>query len=119
MNVLHNEVHVFAVVVGLEVLDDVGMVETVQDGDLLHDAIDVVPELVLVEDLDGDLEVFLELVGRHENSTEGANSENFSFVVDDIVLLELMNTLLFSAFVDIDLLSLHLTALVILALAVG
>ena len=56
-DILHDEVDVLLVVVGLVVLDDVGVVEGVEDGDLLHDAVDVVAQLLLVKHLDGHFKV--------------------------------------------------------------
>ena len=55
---------------------------------------------MLIENLDRNLEVLFEFISRHEYSSESSNSENFSLIVDNIVLLELMHSLLLSSFVD-------------------
>ena len=106
-DVLHHEVDVLEIVVGLVVLDDVGVVEGVQDGDLLHDAVNVVHELVLVQHFDGDLEVRVVLVVREEDATERASAQHLGFRVDLIVLSELGNTLLLASLADFDHLPLH------------
>lgn len=62
--VLHHQVDVLQVVVRLVVLDDVGVVKRVKDGDFFHDAVDVIHKLILVQNLDGDLEVRVMLVIR-------------------------------------------------------
>lgn len=47
-NVLHDEVDIFGVIVGLVVLDNVRMVKSVQDSNLLHNAVDVLLQLDFV-----------------------------------------------------------------------
>ena len=47
-DVLHHEVDVFVVIVGLVVLDDVRVIKRIQDRDLLHDQIHVIPQFLLV-----------------------------------------------------------------------
>ena len=78
-DVLHHEVDVLEIVIGLVVLDDVGVVEGMQDGDLLHDTVNVVHELVFVEHFNGDLEVRVVLVVREEDTAKRASAEHLSF----------------------------------------
>ena len=73
-HVLHHQVDVLLIIVRFIVLDDVGVVERVQNGHFLHDAIDVITQLYLVEDLYGNLEVFIVLVRREEDTAKCANS---------------------------------------------
>jgi len=107
-NIFHNKINVLRIIVGLEILHNVGMIEPVQDGDLFHDAVDILRQFVFIEDFNRNMEVFLELIRRHEYSTEGSNSENFGLIIDDIVLFELMHTLLLSTLVDRNLCALGL-----------
>ena len=105
LDVLHDQIHVLAVIISFKVLDNIWMIETIQNCYLFHNTVDIVSQLVLVEYFDGDLEVFLELICRHEHSSEGTNSEDFGLVVNNIVLLQLMYTLLLATLIWIDLLS--------------
>ena len=61
-HVLHHQVDVLLVIVGLVVLDDIGVVEGVQDGNFFHDTVDIISELDFIEDLDRDLKVFVMLI---------------------------------------------------------
>lgn len=85
-DVFHDQVDVFLVVVGLVVLNDVGMVKRVQDRDFLHNAIDVIAELNFVQHFDSDLKVFVMLVRREEYTSEGTDAEYFGLRIDMIVL---------------------------------
>ena len=77
-DVLHDEVDVLLIVVGLVVLDDVRMIERVQDGNLFHDAVNIIAKFDLIENFYGDLEIFVMFVGGKENAAKRTNSENFS-----------------------------------------
>ena len=99
-DVLHNEVNVFCIVICLEILDNVGMVQSVQNSNFFHDAINVFRKFMLIKNFYSDLEVLFKFVCRHEHSSECSDSENFSLIVDNVVLLEFMHSLLLSSFVD-------------------
>ena len=60
-HVLHYQVDVLIVIVGLVVLDDIGVVEGLQDGNLILDTIEFIfiIELDFIEGLDYDLKVFV------------------------------------------------------------
>ena len=60
-HVLHHQVDVLIVIVGLVVLDDIGVVEGLQDGNLILDTIEFIfiIELDFIEGLDYDLKVFV------------------------------------------------------------
>ena len=94
-DVLHDQVDVLLVVVGLVVLDDVRVVQRVQDRDLLHDAVNVVAQLYLVEHFDRHLEVFVMLIRGQKDAAEGANTEHLCLRVNVVILFKLMHTLLF------------------------
>ena len=70
------------------------MIQRVQDVHLLHDAVDIVSELYLVQYFNCNLEVIIMLVHSFEYAAKCANSKNLRLGVDMIVLFEFMNTLL-------------------------
>jgi len=55
LHILHDQVDVLGVVVGLVVFDDVGVVELVQGRDLVHQHLLLVLQLRFVNDFDGHL----------------------------------------------------------------
>ena len=101
-HVLHHQIDVLLVVVGLVVLHDVGVVQFVQDCHFFHDAVDVGPQLLFVQHLDGHLEILVMLVRCQEHTTEGTHSEHLRLGVNVIVLLELVHSLLFVALAHLN-----------------
>ena len=89
------------------VLDDVRMVKGVENSDLLHDAIDVVHQLVLVQHFNGHLKVRVVFVVRLKDATKRSCTEHLCLGVNLIVLSQLCNTLLLSGHADLDYLPLH------------
>ena len=73
-DVFHDQVNVFLIVVGLVILYDIRMVKGVQDGDFLHDAVNIIAKFDLVKHLYGDLEVFVMLIRSEENASKSANT---------------------------------------------
>jgi len=69
----------------------------VENGDFLHDTVDIISQLDLIENLDCNLKVFVMLVRREENAAECTDTKDLSLRIDVIILLELMDTLLFIA----------------------
>lgn len=76
-HILHDEVHVLGVIVGFVILDNVGVVEGVEDGNLFHDVVDFVAQLHFVQHLDRHLEVRIVLVVRLEDAAKCPDSEHF------------------------------------------
>ena len=111
MDVLHDEVNVLLIVVGLIILHDVWMVELVENSNFFHDAINIILELLLVENFDGNKMVWVEFVVGLEYSSKSSNSKYLSLGIDMVVLLELVDSLLLSSLVRFDL---HLTTYVLL-----
>ena len=109
MDVLHDEVNVLLIVIGLIILHDVGMVELVENSNFFHDAINIILELLLVENFDGNKMVWVEFVVGLEYSSKSSNSKYLSLGIDMVVLLELVDSLLLSSLVRFDL---HLTTYV-------
>ena len=93
-NELHDQVNVLLVVVGFVILDNVGVVQLVENCNLLHDHVDVVCQFDLVEHFDSDLETFIVLVLCLEDFSEGSGSEHLCVVIDVVVLFELPHALL-------------------------
>ena len=94
---LHDEVDVHRVVVGFVVLDDIRVVKRVQNSDLIHYIIKILPKFLLIKYFDRNLKILIVLVSRQKDFAEGARSQNFCLAVNVIVLLEFMNTLLSEA----------------------
>ena len=105
-DVLHDQVDVLLVIVGLVVLHDVRVIKLVQNCDLLHDAVNIVFQLDFVEDFYGDLEAFIVLIFCLKDAAERTNAENFSGGVDVVVHFELADALLLTTLASPDLLSL-------------
>ena len=106
-DVLHHQVDVLQVVVSLVVLHDVGVIEGVQDGDLLHYAVNVVHELIFVQHLDGNLELSVVFVVGQENTAECASAEHLRLRVDLVIAAQLSHTLLLATLANLDDLALH------------
>ena len=88
---LHDEVQVVLVVVGLEVLDDVGVIDLLEQVDLVHDRGKIFGgHLVLAEHLDCDLVLWTLPVDTLVNFAEGTFSEDMA--IDIVDLLQLMYT---------------------------
>ena len=66
-DVLHDEVDIFLVDVSLIILHDIGVVQIGENVDLLHDGLELIVQLLLVENLDGDLVITIVLVVSQEN----------------------------------------------------
>ena len=93
-NIFHDEVDVFLIIVSFVILDNVGVVQLVENCNLLHDHVDVVCQFDLVEHFDSDLETFIVLVLCLEDFSEGSGSEHLCVVIDVVVLFELPHALL-------------------------
>ena len=88
---LHHEIEVMLVIIGLKVLDDVGMVDLLQKIDLVHHVSKVLlRHLVLVEHFDSDLEFAICLVCALVDFTEGTFSKDMP--IDVVNLLKLCDT---------------------------
>ena len=88
---LHDEVQVVFVVVGLKVLDDVGVIDLLEQVDLVHDRGKIFGgHLVLAEHLDCDLVLWTLPVDTLVNFAEGTFSEDMA--IDIVDLLQLMYT---------------------------
>lgn len=98
--VFHHQIHVLAVIVGLEIFHNVWMVKAIEYSYFLHNTIDIISQFVLIEHFYGDLEIFLKLISCLENSTECTDAKNFSFVINDVILFKFVNTLLFTTFMS-------------------
>ena len=92
---LHDEVNIHGIVVGLVVLDDVRMVKCVQRGNLIHDVVQILAKFVLVEHFNGHIDTCIVLICRQKYFAKCASSEDFCLVIYEVVLLQLMNSLLF------------------------
>ena len=73
-DVLHDEVDELFVVVGLVVIDDIGVVELAQDWDFVHYIVQVVREFGFVEHFNGDFHVRVVFVVCLEHLAKGAHS---------------------------------------------
>ena len=88
---LHDEVQVVLVVVGLKVLDDVGVVDLLEQVNLVHDRCKIFGgHLVLAEHLNCDLVLWTLPVDTLVNFAEGTFSEDMA--IDIVDLLQLMYT---------------------------
>ena len=88
---LHDEVQVVFVIVGLKVLDDVGVIDLLEQVDLVHDRGKIFGgHLVLAEHLDCDLVLWTLPVDTLVNFAEGTFSEDMA--IDIVDLLQLMYT---------------------------
>ena len=88
---LHDEVQVVLVVVGLEVFDNVGVVDLFEQVNLVHDRGEIFGgHLVLAEHLNCDLVFRVLSVDTLINFTKGAFSEDMA--IDIVDLLQLMYT---------------------------
>ena len=76
-NILHDQIDILLIVVGLVIFHDVGVVESVKDSYFLHDAVNVISEFDFVQDLDGNLEVLVMFVSGQEDTSKCTNTENF------------------------------------------
>ena len=95
---LHDQVCILAVVVGLIVLYDVWVVETADDGDLVHNAVSMTFKFIFVKHLDGDLHRGVVFVGRLEDFAKGALAKNKCLCIYKVVGLEFAHALLLAAF---------------------
>ena len=88
---LHDEVQVVFVVVGLKVFNDVGVIDLLEQVDLVHDRGKIFGgHLVLAEHLDCDLVLWTLPVDTLVNFAEGTFSEDMA--IDIVDLLQLMYT---------------------------
>ena len=104
-DIFHDEVNVLEVIVSFIVLDDVWVIERVQNGDLLHDAIDIVHQFIFVEHFYRYLKVRIVLIVSQEDTTKCACAQNLSFGIDLVVLPKFSDTLLFTALAHLNHLS--------------
>ena len=63
-NILHDQVDVLLIIVGLVIFYDIRMVERMQDGNFFHDAVDIISQLDFIENFNGNLEVLIMLIRR-------------------------------------------------------
>ena len=106
-DVLHHQIDVLLIVVRFVILDDVWVIQLVENRHFFHDAVDVSSQLLFVEHLDGNLEVLVMLVRREKHATECANTKNFRFGIDVVVLLEFVHSLLLVSLAHLNRLLLH------------
>ena len=76
-NILHDQIDILLIVVGLVIFHDVGVVESVKDSYFLHDAVNVISEFDFVQDLDGNLEILVMFVSGQEDTSKCTNTKNF------------------------------------------
>ena len=93
-NVFHDQIDELLVVVRLVVLHYIGVVQLVQDGNLVHNLVEAVRQFDLVQHFDGNFKARIMLVHRHENFAEGPGSKHSRVLVDHVVLLQRIDTLL-------------------------
>ena len=92
-DVLHNQVDVFVVVVGLEVLNDVWVIQIIQSSNFVDYQIYVLAELLFVHHLDSNFEVLVVLVSGHEHFAKTARSKHLGLRIYTVILLQLVNAL--------------------------
>ena len=93
-NVFHDQIDELLVVVRLVILHYIGVVQLVQDGNLIHNLVEAVRQFDLVQHFDGNFKARIMLVHRHENFAEGPGSKHSRVLVDHVVLLQRIDTLL-------------------------
>ena len=76
MDILHNEVDVFRIIVSLMIFYNVGMVKLVENCNLLHDAINIIFELLFVKHLNCDKMVWIVVIVSLEYSSKGTYSKH-------------------------------------------
>lgn len=91
---LHDQVNVLLVIVGLIVLDNVGVVERIQRLNLLHNVIEIPAQFALVKHLDGHMDVCIETILGLEDASERTRAQHFRMLVNYVVLLQLSDALL-------------------------
>ena len=75
-HVLHNQVDILSIIVSLVILDNIRVIERVQYGNFLHDAVNIIPQLNLVKHFNRDLEIRVVNVRSMEHTTEGSDTEH-------------------------------------------
>ena len=94
VDVLHHQVDVRRVVVGLVILDDVRVVKGMQHRDFVHDVAQILAQPLLIQHLERHFDAGVVLIICQENFAESTRSEHLSLMVNVIVLFELVNALL-------------------------
>ena len=94
LHILHDQVDILGVVVGLVVFDDVGVVELVQGSDLVHKHLLLVLQLLLVNDFDGHLKSCVILVCGLEHFAKCSHSQQWCICIDVVVHFQLFDPLL-------------------------
>ena len=102
-NVFLHQINVVLVVVGLEVLDNVGVVESLQHFDFIFDELQIEFELFLVQDFYGNLQVRVVDGLSSESDTVCTFTKDF-LLVDYVVFIEFFNALLFRSYVTFHML---------------
>ena len=97
-DVLHNQVDVFVVVVGLEVLNDVWVIQIIQSSNFVDYQIYVLAELLFVHHLDSNPKVLIVLVSGHEHFAKTARSKHLGLRIYTVILLQLVNALAVGVF---------------------
>ncbi len=95
---LHYQVGVFAVIVGLIILYYVGVVEAADDGDLVHNGLNMAFKFIFVKHFDGDVHRGVVFVSRLEYFAKGALTKNECLCIYEVVGLEFAHALLLAAF---------------------
>ena len=110
-DVLHYQVNIHSIVVGLVVFNNAGVIECMQCSYLIHDIGQIVAKFVLIEHLYRHFDICIVLVRCQEYFAKGASSENFCLGINVVILLELMHALLAEALACNELLFLNVLLL--------
>ena len=102
MDVLHDKVDVLLVVISLVILYNVWMVKLIENGDFLHDAINIVSEFLLVQHFDGNEMIWVKFIVSLEYSSKGTDSQDLGLCINVVVLFELVHSLLFASLIRFD-----------------
>ena len=96
INVLHYQVDIFLINICFVILYDVGMIQFCQNTNLFFDGLEMILKFIFIQNLDGNLQSFVVFIVCQENFSKCTRSKNLSIVIDNVVLLELFSSLLFS-----------------------
>ena len=88
---LHHQINIFRVVVSLVILHDVGMVQSIQNSDLLQNGLELILQFLFIHDFNGNLHPVV-LVPRKVNSTECALAQHLCVIVNVVVFQKLLLT---------------------------
>ena len=102
MDILHDKVNVLLIIISLIILYNVWMIKLVENGDFLHDAINIVSQLLLVQYFDCNEMIWVKFVVGLKDSSKGTDSKDLSLCINMIVLLQLVYSLLFASLIRFD-----------------